>query len=325
MNRAVFSSDEFPAELNDDARLAHWRDIHDDIYCGIDLYRPEDRPFSIRFEFAQFGAVSVGKFEGTVRRMVRRREAVSSDANDDFSFGLNCGPSSLSIIRPGGESLLAHGSGILTSNVDVGDVQGGSENAWFAVNIPRRLVEYLVVRPHDLLGSAIDASSEPLRHLARYLNVLTGPQSEIGDPQLAASIGAMLTDLVALALGAFGDAAEVSRMRGLRAARLQEIVATIRAGFLSPAFSARSVATQLGLSPRYIQDLLQETGASFTDHVIELRLQHARRMLASRRYDAFKIIDIVYTCGFSDVSCFNRQFRRRFEMSPTELRRQAEQ
>lgn len=323
MGKMFFSSDEFPAELNDDARLALWRDVHDSIYCGIDLYRTDDRPFSMRFDFAQFDTVSVGRFEGTVRRMVRRQEAVAKDSNDDFSFGVNCGRGLLSVKRPRSEIVLNHGSAILTSNVDVGDVQGGSENAWFAVNIPRKNIRDIIPGAEDFLGDALDSGSEAMRHLRRYLDVLINTDTEITVPSLADHIGTTLTDLVALALGAAGDAADISRMRGLRAARFQEIVTAIHQGFLSPDFSSQHVAASLGFSVRYIQDLLQETGASFTERVTELRLQHARRLLTSRRHDGFKVIDIVYASGFSDVSYFNRQFRRRFDMSPSDYRRQA--
>jgi AraC-like DNA-binding protein len=320
MGKVFFSSDEFPAELDDDARLAHWRDIHDGIYCGIDLYRADDRPFSMRFDFGQFGGVSVGRFEGTVRRMVRRREAVAHDSNDDFSFGVNCGGAPLAVIRPDAEVLLDHGSAILTSNDDVGDVRGGVENAWFAVNIPRRNIRDLVANADGLLGVSLDPQSEALRHIRRYLDMLINTDTAIESPSLAHHVGTTLTDLVALALGAAGEGAEISRMRGLRAARLQQILAAINQGFLAADFSSRRIAATLGFSARYIQDLLHETGTGFAERVAELRLQHARRMLADRRYDALKVIDIVYASGFSDVSYFNRQFRRRFGASPSDFR-----
>src|SRR5262249_25668299 len=114
--------------------------------------------------------------------------------------------------------------------------------------------------------------------------------------------------------------ATMARMRGLRAARLQEIVAEIKVGFANPAMSVGRVALKLGLSTRYIQDLLEESGASFTERVLELRLQKARIMLADRRDDKLKVSEIAHTCGFNEISYFNRCFRRRFGGSPTGAR-----
>jgi len=53
---------------------------------------------------------------------------------------------------------------------------------------------------------------------------------------------------------------------------------------------------------------------------MELRLQKARCMLASRRHDRMKVSDIAYACGFGEVSYFNQAFRRRFGASPTQFR-----
>ena len=85
-------------------------------------------------------------------------------------------------------------------------------------------------------------------------------------------------------------------------------------------FTVQLVASKVGLSERYVQDLLFEAGASFTERVLELRLQMARAMLADRRHDRLKISDIAHDCGFDSVSYFNRSFRRRFGTSPTQYR-----
>jgi transcriptional regulator GlxA family with amidase domain len=37
----------------------------------------------------------------------------------------------------------------------------------------------------------------------------------------------------------------------------------------------------MGLSSRYVNELMQETGVSFADRVMELRLQKARALLAA--------------------------------------------
>jgi AraC-like DNA-binding protein len=106
----------------------------------------------------------------------------------------------------------------------------------------------------------------------------------------------------------------------LRAARLYAVLAEIKAGFADQQFSPGQVAGRLGLSERYVQDLLHQTGLHFTERVLELRLQRARNMLASDRHRHLRVIEIAYACGFGDISYFNRCFRRRFGASPTGLR-----
>jgi AraC-like DNA-binding protein len=104
---------------------------------------------------------------------------------------------------------------------------------------------------------------------------------------------------------------------------LREILAEIRTSFADPAFSPRHLAQKLALSPRYVQALLHETGVSFTERVLELRLQKARTMLMSQRNGRLKVSEIAYACGFNEISYFNQAFRRRFGAAPTQFRGQA--
>ena len=109
-------------------------------------------------------------------------------------------------------------------------------------------------------------------------------------------------------------------LRGLRAARLRDIACEIERGFDSCAFTTESVAKKVGLSRRYINEILYETGTTFSERVLELRLQKARSMLSDTRHDATKVGEIAFACGFNEVSYFNRRFRARFGCSPTQYR-----
>jgi len=130
----------------------------------------------------------------------------------------------------------------------------------------------------------------------------------------------MLVDLIGLALGARGDPAEIAVTRGLRSARLHDILSTIKSGFHDPAFSSLSVAQRLGLSRRYVNDLLAESGSSFAERVLEMRLHKARTLLMDAAHDRLKVSEIAWRCGFNEVPYFNRRFRLRFGMTPTDLR-----
>jgi AraC-like DNA-binding protein len=187
------------------------------------------------------------------------------------------------------------------------------------VVLPQARLRELVAGVEDLLARPLGSAA--LQHLRRYLDILAAPEGIAGDPQLMAHVERTLTDLVALTLGAGRD--EIACIRGLRAARLHEVIAEIHTGFADPAFSPQSLAGKVGVTTRYIQDLLHETGASFTDRVLELRLQRARTMLADPRHDRLKVGEIAAACGFNEIPHFNRCFRRRFGATPTQVRGRA--
>lgn len=129
-----------------------------------------------------------------------------------------------------------------------------------------------------------------------------------------------LLDLIGMVAGAKGENAELAGQRGVRAARLQAIVDCIQQHYSNHAFTAQSVASYLNLTPRYVHYLLSETGRGFTDRVLELHLQRAKSMLCDSRFRAMRISDLALQAGFSDISYFNRCFKRRFGCSPSTAR-----
>ena len=69
-----------------------------------------------------------------------------------------------------------------------------------------------------------------------------------------------------------------------------------------------------------VERLFEQAGTTFTEFVLEQRLLLARKLLQHPRASARKISDIAHSAGFSDLSYFNRAFRKRFSATPSDLR-----
>lgn len=320
MGKIVFSSDQLPGSLGDAQRFALWRDLYAAQYGLLDFARAEDRKFSAHLEYAQFGSVAAGWFEGALARARRTQHEVCLDARDEVFLFFNRGETPIYVHQHGREALVQPGMPALLNYYEIGDTRSGDDHAWVAFTMPRNHLRSVVRDVEDLIAKPLDPQSEAMRHLRSYADFLRGAGAIDGDPVLAGHIGNSLLDLVALAIGATRDGIELARMRGLRAARLRAVLAEIDAGFCSSGFSLDVISRKLGLSLRYVQNLLQDTGVSFTERVMEARLQKARRMLMDHRGDQMPIGDIACTCGFSEAAYFNRCFRKRFGMSPTSFR-----
>jgi AraC-like DNA-binding protein len=78
-----------------------------------------------------------------------------------------------------------------------------------------------------------------------------------------------------------------------------------------------------GITPRYVHLVLEETGKSFTHHVLEQRLEKVAAMLRGPQWRARKIADIASEAGFTDLSYFNRTFRRHYGATPSDIRKAA--
>jgi AraC-like DNA-binding protein len=111
--------------------------------------------------------------------------------------------------------------------------------------------------------------------------------------------------------------------RRVRSARLTAILGAIENQSHDPSLSAITVAQRLGVTSRYVHLLMQDTGRSFSSHVLLRRLAMAATMLRDPSFQARKIAEIAQLAGFTDVSYFSRAFRQRYGMTPTELRDRA--
>jgi AraC-like DNA-binding protein len=212
---------------------------------------------------------------------------------------------------------------LLLNNSEPGEVCGEAQNSWMPISVSRHQLLQLVRNAEDLLGQPIEGRQAALRHLRGYVRLLLGPDGITDDPLLIAHIGATLADLIALAVGARGDSAQLAVSRGLRAARLRAIKADIAANLDKRELSVGAVAAHQGVSPRYVQMLFEAEGTTFSQFVLRQRLMRAHRILTGPRNAAWTITAIAMEAGFTDLSTFNRAFRRAYGCSPSDVRAQA--
>jgi AraC-like DNA-binding protein len=103
--------------------------------------------------------------------------------------------------------------------------------------------------------------------------------------------------------------------------RLKAVLSRLGRSYADPALSAETIAQELRVSSRYVHLLLQESGQGFGERVLELRLAAALRLLT--RDPPSRVGEAAYAVGFSDLSYFNRCFRRRYGVTPTGARGRA--
>ena len=130
-----------------------------------------------------------------------------------------------------------------------------------------------------------------------------------------------MSELLANIFDPEGDLARAGVYGGVKAARLQAVVEDIARRFADPSLSAAAVGRRLGLSERYVQQLLEGAGFSFSAYVRELRLKRARQLLRDPLARELRIGDIAAMAGFEDLSHFNRAFRLQFGETPSDARR----
>jgi AraC-like DNA-binding protein len=87
-----------------------------------------------------------------------------------------------------------------------------------------------------------------------------------------------------------------------------------------PALGPVEIAAAVNISTRYLHKLFEADHQTVSLYIRGLRLDRARRDLLDPRLAGRPISAIAYSCGFGDLSGFNRAFKEAYGVSPRELR-----
>ena len=238
--------------------------------------------------------------------------------NDDLSF-MAVSAQRWTASQLGRHPTLGPGEGVLMSNADVGSMTL-ADSRFVAFSVPRAAIAALIPDVGDAIARPIPADNPAFRLLLGYLATANDVRGLI-TPELQRLAVTHVYDLLALALGATRDAIATARERGVRAARLVAAKEFVRQHLNWPDLRAEAVAAHLGVTPRYVHMLFETEGLSFLEYVFAERIARAHEVLHS---DSDRTISaIAFAVGFSDLSHFNRTFRRRFGRTPTEVRAEA--
>jgi AraC-like DNA-binding protein len=214
---------------------------------------------------------------------------------------------------------MGRGEAVILTGADPASFGGPAQSAVKLLRVPVRLLSPLVADLEGAYGRAIAADNPALRLLVSYLDILD-EAGTFAAPELRGQVVIHIHDLMALAIGATRDAAEIARNGAGRAARLRAIKADIAACIDQPDLSVATIAARHRVKPRWIQRLFEGEETTFTKYVLAQRLVRARRLLTDPRRASQKISTISLDAGFADLSNFNRAFRRRYGVAPSELR-----
>ena len=307
-----FSTDAF----REHERVAAWREAFGRTLLSIDI-RPQSKD-GFSASAAIFRSATLGLLRASTApvRQGNSRKLISSD-DVTFSWILSA---RLRASKLGRTVDLGPGDAVLMTNADVGEMVFPEACEYASLRLPKLTLAPLVPDLGALVARRIPASSPALRLLSRYVDL---EQADLlaANPALQAAFTHHVCDLLALALGATRDVAELARTRGLPAAQLVAMQDDIRKSCHHAGLSVHALAARHGVSARHVQRMFEDSGSTFTEYLTEQRLASAYKALRRSTSADLPISTIAYDCGFADVSHFNRLFRRRFGSTPTEVRK----
>ena len=311
-----FSTDYFPER----DRITQWRETCGRAIMKVDMEPLGGVPFRCTAELRQLPHLGIASITTTPNRLTRGGNLVA-EGNDDFIFVIpTAGQAEIS--QRNQDVTLKIGSALLVRNDEPSATFVSTQSRFVSLAIPATILTPLVAGIDTALMPVIPNNIEAVRLLVNYVSSL-GRDITLSAFETRRLVANHIHDLVALAVGSTRDVAEIAHGGGVRAARLRAIKAYVRANLGRHDLSTTAAALSQGVTPRYVRKLFENDGTSFSKFVLDLRLDHVRSLIENQRFLGRTISAVAFDCGFNDLSYFNRAFRHRFGMTPSDVRAKA--
>jgi AraC-like DNA-binding protein len=298
-------------------RMAAWSASVASVFGPFAISRNGSAEFHGRLKVKGRGTLRFGSLAYRGQNFERRKRDVARLANDYFTLTW---PTAGQVraeqegvehaLRPGSLYLFNHAVPYSTvPQVDYQTVGVAFPCAALRQRLPQAQPFYAIPLDAGAPRGALLMSF--VEHLAQGL--------EGWDEREFAELGDRLIDLVALLVGP-GDGGAAEADSSVRIAHRERALRHIRAHLGDAELGPEAVARACGISLSYLHQLFRGLGMGVEECIFAERLDHCRKQLADPRARHLSISTIGYAAGFSHPAHFSRSFKRRFGVTPSELR-----
>ena len=290
-----------------------WREVFGQTMVQLDIEPARDVPFHAEGTLCALPRAAYASVSASPVRVTRTRRLIAADPAE--MLYLITADASLEFKQSGREHVLAAGDSIFVRGGEVVTIQSQERCRFTNIAVALDDLRSLPMGADDLTMRVVPRQSALLGLLHVYIDMLR-LHVDAASGSAAPFVAGHIRDLIA----AVATEEPVPDQPGVKVARLRAIKADIAARSCDPRLDIAAVAARARISPRYVRRLFQDEGSSFSAYVLGERLDRAHRLLLHPGQTPRTIAAIAYACGFGDLSYFNRTFRRRFGMTPSDLR-----
>ncbi|MFO1111129.1 MAG: helix-turn-helix domain-containing protein [Bradyrhizobium sp.] len=307
-----FATDGVPAYR----RLALWQDIVCDVYVQLDCKSDLGSSFKGRVTRAPLGEASCTEVSSEQQRVYRTRSRIARSNEDFFLIALGKHGAG-GVAQDGRETVVRPGEFAIYDTTRPYELRFDEPFTQVILQVPRDMLLRRIAGVEALTAIGF-GPDRPLQKLAHDFVYQLCHSADGIEPEHAARLSEQAVDLVAMALGDRLGTRTLPSTR--RLAVLHRLKAYVRTHLADPDLSLSETAAALGVSSRYVNDLLSDEGTSFQRYVLTERLARCQRDLASPVLAHRHVSEIAFAWGFNDLSHFGRVFRERYGLSPRDYR-----
>jgi AraC-like DNA-binding protein len=308
-----FTTDDAPGYR----RLTLWQDIVCDVYVQLDCKSDLGSAFRGKVTRAPLGRATCSEVSSDQQRVFRTRARIARSSEDFVLIAL--GKQGVGgVVQDGRETSICPGQFAFYDTTRPYELQFDHAFTQTILQVPREMLQRRIAGTEALTAVAF-GPDRPLQKLAYdFIDRVCQSADQI-EPEHAARLSEQAVDLVAMALSErLGTQSMPSSTH--RFALLYRLKAYMREHLADPDLSLATTAAAIGISPRYVNDLLSDEQTSFQRYVLCERLAQCKRDLSSPMLEHRHVSEIAFAWGFNDLSHFGRAFREHFGMSPRDWR-----
>ena len=302
----IWSTDSIRAQ----ERFSYWRDAVCNAVFGISIEAPPDR-FTARIMARSSGPLRFAKSESTSYRIARSRQDIAKASADHYSIYLQLSGQTISVLNDETTVLNANDIAFYDGREPFHGLHSGCRA--IAV-VPRAIIDRRAPWLKQRRSHKLDSSSPFVELVRHHLLALNDNHTELTDTATSL-LTENLCNLVALA-----TVADVPPSRLQPELQIEAMLAACRQHIHEPELSPQFIADRVGISLRTLHSRFKQIGQTFGHWVLDHRLEACHSALRDPSQRALNISEIAYRWGFNDLSYFNRAFRTRFEMTPSDCR-----
>ena len=311
-----FSTDSLPEQ--DRANL--WRAVIAKQLMKVDSQPLPGSTLKVDIRGYAWPGLTIARASLSGMRDERTRELIS-DGEDEITLVINLsGP--ITVSARGADVFLGEGDGFAISSLEPSVFTRPSPGSAICMSLPRKAFRSRLSHLDAGLARVIPAQSESLQLIKDYTAFLLNHKALI-PTEVRQAIVEHMSELVALVLGPSREIALAVAGLSNPAARLVSIKADVIKNSGNRDLTTDWLAQRHNLSARYIQMMFESERTTLSAFLLERRLVRVHELLSDLRQSPRSISAIAFECGFGDLSYFNRAFRKRYGMTPSDARARA--
>lgn len=292
-------------------RLPYWQDLIWQLLGRLRSEARADGTFRGRMEYGDAGEVKLCRLSASSHRVSRTPDLIRQDDRGYLKVVVQLEGSTW-FEQSGHKTLLSPGEWSIYDTMKSYTVSNTGDIEQMVLLVPREKVLTAGMNADELLVQRYSAQAG-IGRLAGHL--IRQAYDEIGEcsDESAEAVGDAIAQLLRQSLM---ERAGKPTPLTLREALRDRIKTYIQRNLRDPDLSIDRIAAALRCSKRNLHKAFSNDGATISDSIWRLRLEHCRRDLASPACAWKSITEIAYSWGFSSSTHFSKAFREAFGTSP---------